>query len=377
MHGVHRSGGDPLLHIYKREPYIRDRCLDRKAMSVEAGGITVYRPLLSFPKESLIATCQLNGVEWAEDLSNRDPTVTIRNAARNLIISQSLPKALQQPSLLGLAERAGVRVQKRMLAANRLSHATKIQLLDLRSGHLRIEIPDLCEAGYDPTSLHIPSEERQFELGLYLRELIRLVTSAHTVATSVTKNAVEHIFGDCESSPKVLTIGTVLIRRVMLESSRVSTMEELALLQKGQAVRRVWSLSRQPYNWNEQIPVIPVQSSRELLAKIPYELWDGRFWIRVQNLTSQSMCIRPFRKNDLKYFMEGFPSARKTPFVKILKSAAPGNMKWTLPAIALVDAHGMTSDESLVALPSLGAVLPQWQDKVKWNVKYKSIEAWH
>ncbi|KAA8565865.1 hypothetical protein EYC84_009681 [Monilinia fructicola] len=103
IHGVHESGSPIALSIpmpeYKhqkgpprshsmghigRDSPATERPKTMKQLEIESGGITLYRPLLEFPKERLIATCKALGVQWFEDHTNKDPTLTDRNAIRYL-----------------------------------------------------------------------------------------------------------------------------------------------------------------------------------------------------------------------------------------------------------------------------------------------------
>jgi hypothetical protein len=56
-------------------------------------------------------------------------------------------------------------------------------------------------------------------------------------------------------------------------------------------------------------------------------------------------------------------------FRRVLKRA-PGNVRWTLPAIALRTGDG---NEKVLALPSLGLALPKSEELAKWEIRYKKI----
>ncbi|KKK24549.1 hypothetical protein ARAM_006393 [Aspergillus rambellii] len=78
----------------------------QRAVPISTGGILICRPLLSFPKTSLIATCHANNVQFVSDPTNFDPTLTPRNAIRSLLSSNKFPRALQKPSILSLAQKS-------------------------------------------------------------------------------------------------------------------------------------------------------------------------------------------------------------------------------------------------------------------------------
>ncbi|KAG8908518.1 hypothetical protein FRB99_005878 [Tulasnella sp. 403] len=54
----------------------------------------VVRPLLEAPKERLIATCHAHGLRYVEDVTNADPTLTLRNAVRAVIAGRELPATM-------------------------------------------------------------------------------------------------------------------------------------------------------------------------------------------------------------------------------------------------------------------------------------------
>lgn len=99
-------------------------------------GIKIYRPLLSFPKSRLVATCKANGVPFVTDASNFDPKTTKRNAIRWLLSNDRLPMALRQESILRLGTASAKAEEIRRKKVIELLNATQLALLDLRSGRL-------------------------------------------------------------------------------------------------------------------------------------------------------------------------------------------------------------------------------------------------
>lgn len=65
--------------------------------------IELYRPLLSFSKKDVQEICELNNIEWFEDSTNADPTVTKRNWLRYLI-NDYLPATESKNHLLSRGE---------------------------------------------------------------------------------------------------------------------------------------------------------------------------------------------------------------------------------------------------------------------------------
>jgi hypothetical protein len=234
----------------------------------------LYRPLLSFPKEPLIATCQSGRIEWAEDLTNKDPTVSIRNrnAARKLFASKDLPKALQESSLLKLAKSARAEMQERPTAVNSLIRATKIEICDLRSGHIRIQSLKIYESVGEATAQRTLSERQQFRLALYLNELGILVTPSYTVSSENTRNAVKYISGTKENSPKAFTAGPVIFCRESSSYSTHPSEEEQNGLPTGQPLPQVWSISTQPYIAMSRLRSLTLSETLGSLKRYPTSL---------------------------------------------------------------------------------------------------------
>lgn len=62
--------------------------------------IRLLKPLLTFRKQQLENYCLENNVQWVEDPSNRDVTLTKRNAIRALLASPDLPPAFSPDNLI-------------------------------------------------------------------------------------------------------------------------------------------------------------------------------------------------------------------------------------------------------------------------------------
>jgi tRNA(Ile)-lysidine synthase len=74
---------------------------------IRVAGLTIARPLLSVPKERLVATCRAHGQEWIEDPSNQNPQFTRVRLRR---LAPELDK-------LGLGSREALRIAQGMSAA--------------------------------------------------------------------------------------------------------------------------------------------------------------------------------------------------------------------------------------------------------------------
>ncbi|KAI9851333.1 MAG: hypothetical protein M1838_003974 [Thelocarpon superellum] len=165
QYGVHASGdarvtqGTALTH-----PSLRGM---RTPFRIEGGGVRIYRPLLSFAKERLIATCEEQGMPWFEDATNQNPALTPRNAIRQLLASHHLPKALQKASLLRLSERMSTASARQEKLSKHLLDACHISSFDLRAGTLDFSLPR-------PLPLYIRQDEPQAReiCAAFLRRLL-------------------------------------------------------------------------------------------------------------------------------------------------------------------------------------------------------------
>lgn len=94
MHGVH-ARGLPNSAISSESHFARSEVLKL--------GMQLHRPLLSFTKADILATCAHFDIPYVHDPTNDDPGVTVRNTIRK-VRSYRLPKALQPARLLSIRD---------------------------------------------------------------------------------------------------------------------------------------------------------------------------------------------------------------------------------------------------------------------------------
>jgi len=357
----------------------------------------VCRPLLPFTKNELIATCQYHGVQWVEDESNKDPTKTVRNATRKLISSEKLPRALQPRRLRALAHKTQLQIERRKQFAVRLLRATHIETCDLRSGTISIQvpIPPSCISWHNSTINSLFERNTghyQYEVGMALRRLIEVVSPLETIPMTNVKTAAEIISGGKQAPPAFTAAGVMFVRSKEIlrcdhafkiwaqyhPKAKPSGSRSVQVAFES-APAYVWTLTRERYHSQAPLPVIPIQLDRSTFGRPhhsprSFHLWDGRFWIKVENLTGRPLCIRHFAPDDIKPFQEALAIEDQRPFTKMLRSI-PYNARLTLPAIAFADDVFVQKGESRVlALPSLGATGTQWEGKLSWKLRYKHID---
>jgi tRNA(Ile)-lysidine synthase len=272
----------------KRQPVSSD-------VNVSTGGILICRPLLRFPKRSLVDTCNSNNVPFVSDPTNFNPTLTPRNAIRSLMSSNRLPRALQTPSILRLIERSKDLLAEAISLSNRLLGECKVLDFNARSGWMIVQIPtrcgQTCEASTDKTKLQTRDVQ-----ALTLRRLTELLSpfeEGHFPLKSF-ESSVKRIFLP-KAAPNLqerqpFTVGGVMFRpfqRDQLLSEKTAMMT---------AMETTWLLSRQPY-MRHRLPKIrfnaPIPWEGSDAAYTDWVLWDNRYWFRTTILCVPEEALGP------------------------------------------------------------------------------------
>ncbi|KAI1126577.1 adenine nucleotide alpha hydrolases-like protein [Nemania abortiva] len=428
LHGLDDYDFDEAYGIKRSAP------VELANLDIEDGGVVVYRPLLEFPKDRLMATCEANRVPWWEDNTNRDPTLTMRNAIRHLYKNYTLPVALQKPSILALSRRCEQKAQALEAEANRLLAETIIYDFEPNVGTVSVQFPEHSLARF-PRDASSPSRRsarilRQREVaGLLIKRIIALVTpEEQAVPLANLQNVISRLFpalsdstdgrGTREGPPKAFVIAG--IHFVPIEPSR----------NKGGSLS--WYLSRTPYPSHLPLPRYrnPFWSTQYRWHRFQEEdeprwsrrrrwgLWDGRFWIRIRHCLPYRVIVQPFLPSHAKAFRELLPPEDRDRLAVLLKRYAPGKTRYTLPALYLeedldlknvkprryyplspsamhqymgsewVSDLGMgdmdpTSDHprvldvskmKLLGLPSLDVQIPGLEDWLEYEIRYRRID---
>ncbi|CZS89644.1 uncharacterized protein RAG0_00959 [Rhynchosporium agropyri] len=407
IHGVHESGGLDYLAgagIIPAEPNVMKASGDRPQLLTETGGVRLYRPLLGFSKERLIATCKANDVSWFEDHTNADKTLTKRNAIRYTRAHHILPKALSTTSLLNLCQRMNEQKAFQQKIFEKWLGKCRITALDLRVGSMKVRFINLNDFKKDLFESRDKAGEVAAEL---LRKIVMLVTPQEHISLSALHGTVGRIFPELAGEEPLETSFTVcgvyfqLVPSVGAEDSTIST--EVTENKPEYKAKPTWQISRQPFQSSETakrtitfscltsiqtttVPPPAISSSLDTASPVsltqnnwsPFKLWDGRYWIRLRTKyisllqppsTSISISIQPLSPTlwaDLKARL----TKEQADVSKYIKAKASGGVKWTLPAIVLRDSDG---GERAVALPSLDVVLNEVREEIEFEVRYKKI----
>lgn len=287
-------------------------------------------------QERLIATCEHNNVKWFEDPTNHDATYTRRNAIRQLLTASPprLPRALQRDSLVSISRRASVRNRTIQEAALRLLHAHCKPCLNPRTGTLRFSLP------HDHAAIRATTKPVQMRL---LVELAELASPAHRVETRQMLTVFERVFSTAEEDDIPTFTAGGLTWTYRGKQEWVLDREPLAARKREQ----VTELAVVEHGWSE------------------WELWDGRWWIRVQPPAWVERCyVRVLGGRDMKTVRAAaVERGMKAELEEVLRELKMG-IRFTVPALFWSGG----GEEVLVGLPTVGLDLV---DNAGYQVRFK------
>ena len=407
MHGVHRSGmRDQFARRLGREeeknpasPNAQNlRHILARDDVFERGGVKILRPLLGFSKEKLIQTCRVRALPWEEDKTNKDTWRNPRNNIRGLLRSAKLPQALRKTSLLQLAKTASDNYNESNRIALGIAPCCEVLLFDARCGGLIVRFPSRLTRKQNndrENSWTRYMGNARLTAMLLLRNFVRLVSPQEEVSLQSLKQAVVSIFPEFNDGddaavgrlqPTDFTGGGVQFQRlhVPLPAPPAELNSADSVAWKDLDPVFVWKLTRQPFSKAPLgFTVQPSASAESTIAdNVPswsaWQLWDGRYWIRLRNRSCRPMIVRSFQLSDLQYLRSTLTLQRYTEFHKLLLLAAPDKVRWSLLAIAELGDSTLTAGQVL-ALPTLGEAGifdvgdGSGTNKVECQVRYKSV----
>ncbi|QPG93717.1 hypothetical protein C2857_001985 [Epichloe festucae Fl1] len=377
--------GHILRDVDPRVPYLTP-------LNCEDGGVTIYRPLLQFDKDRLIATCEANNIKWFEDPTNADATLTPRNAIRHMDRT-TLPAKLQKDAILDMSREAKKRIRLEEAEARRwLIREAAILDFDPNAGTLLIEPPSFRPAHsqwrrrlFGEARSRSRQPHQRLIAALAVRKMIEFVTP-DTNAPPVTHldTVIDRIFPELAADPnttqpKAFTIAGVAFDPII-----------------GPACTK-WFMSRAPYSSMKPLPERklpghlnyrissvagdaeePTSRHRHWRTWKTAKLWDGRYWIRVSACVPARFHILPLVPQHAKPFRRALPPKQRARLEQILKYYAPGKIRYSLPALYSVEAsRGEDANPTLtlLALPSLGIHVPGLERWVKYEARYRWIDA--
>lgn len=372
-------------------------------VEIEAGGVKIYRPLLGFSKDQLIATCQAKKIHWVEDHTNHDPTQTPRNAIRHLLESSSLPPALRKESLVNLSIKMQRKTEFRTKRVEDLFHACEIIDFRTRSGSLTIRFPKnlLAHSSTDPLVRIRQVDRASYTAAALIKRVLEIVTPQETVPIRDLSSAVRAIFPDLDPAaldssaasikpaPTPFAIASVYCQPLPHPLSHSPGSHPTPQENPAPPLdpHHAWRLSRQPHilhlNSGTRLPTCSFPPAlRVPVGVIPawseWQLYDGRFWIRVWNTTTDTLVVRPFAEEEFKLFRMALHAQTTMKFDERIAEEAPGGVRWTLPVLAREAETGADGSAKrngeMVAAVSLGIGVWELEGKVRWEVRFRAVD---
>lgn len=347
-------------------------------LKVEDGGVMVYRPLLEFSKDRLIATCEANRVPWIEDATNSDPTLTPRNAIRHLCRHYTLPVALQKPAILAMSSRVRRKAEAAEAEVERLLSRTIVRDFDSTSGTVVVRMPSFRMPRRNRTN----SEGRERRLSHYRRIARILLKRLIAIVTPELPGMI-----DSDLRPAVLTLFPSLNddpskRHEQPKALNIANVHFLPVRTSNKSRGHIhWYLTRAPYVSNRILPLAqfgPLGLAQRWRRRPEqwrwpdwnrFFLWDGRYWIRIANRTPFQVGVMPFDIRDAQRFRESLPAGKqRDQLVALLKHHAPGKVRYTLPAVYTVgDIDGVCKNYDEMAQREKADRLDEAEAQKSWS----------
>jgi hypothetical protein len=321
-------------------------------------------------------------MKWFEDHTNKDPTLTTRNAIRHMYSKYKIPRAFRKESLIEMAARIRKRNEIRTARVVGFMSECDIQAFENRTGTLTIRFPDI-------NVLYTAKERREAEKSRVAAEMLRrilmLVTPEEHVEVSSLHVAVARLFPEihnqesAEQNDESQTATGFTISGVQFQLAQQNPEIEQDLPntenpspKKG---KPYWLLSRQPLPSTSARPLINIPPKTLSDEWSDWKLFDGRYWIRIQNLTDSPISVVLFQPRYWSELRHGFSTTYRRAVEKLLRQKARGNVRWTLPLIVMpTRKYNRGKTDEAIALPTLGVAVSDVKNLVRWEVRYKKID---
>ena len=359
----------------------------------ESGGITIGRPLLEFPKSRLVATCEKAGIGWVEDKTNQDVSLTPRNAVRWMLKHDLLPMALRSENILGMIANINEKSREIKTIAQKFHELSQIKSLDLRSGVMEVYLPTNKFAA---TLLeNYPNEQDIFQgFAEYFYSLAEAVHPSKVLKMSLTIRSARILFEELmgkkhsiEKTKNNLSFCKIIVKRLdslmingephtglrlhrspFSENKNSDRPESIVLpslfknigheidqdsLQlpssntdarqgtKHKVLRKIDNLLLHPVTANAG----DIGKRQKLPGTDDTHLWDGRFWISIQNYSPVPLRLEALNEDKMAYFRSTMYGYHWNTYLDLFKEAAPESARWTLPAIIC---EGLPPVESMI-----------------------------
>ncbi|KAH1995723.1 hypothetical protein KXV80_006573 [Aspergillus fumigatus] len=385
------------------------------------GGILLCRPLLAFPKASLLATCHQHRIPYVSDPTNFDPTLTPRNAIRSLVsptFPPRLPRALQAASILSLIKSSHALIEDAIGHSNNLLSQCRLLHFNPSTGTMRIRFPSLQQQ-QKQQQFPLPTRSPHFQTqvqSLSLRRITELISPHpynHFPLPSFEKFTTE-LFPSSPSSPPTdrlpFTLGGIMFHP--FQPTSTSAPDQTNNIRD----ENTWLLTRQPYMRNRAPSMtldLPSPESEDFYS--PWKLWDNRYWVRAAVVPDKggvdsdmcahytqseldevrrcfdaqglSLVVRPLRQSDsqaIRAMIDGQGRGKKQHHpalavaLKRLALEAPGQARFTVPLLVVQKISGGNAEQLPLALPTLSCRLLSasqaqrlLESSVPWTVRWQ------
>lgn len=289
-------------------------------------GMHMHRPLLSFSKRQIIATCNHFGIPYVNDPTNKDPTYTTRNAIRALR-EHRLPKAMQPDKLEALQRSA--KSQLHTIQRRALTLTGRPLGLDLRGWSSNMVIPirrDIKDENLLPFRyimarlIEMISPVEKSRLPFLLDE-----DALHSMLPLVNENT-----GKAQSTQAAPPFNSQLVTlRPLPLSSSVDSVQKFQLHRQRMRRKEVEDASLS----------FEVTDVVDGIFNSQWQLWDNRFWLRLRcrdaamitKIEVKPLCTINFKLEP--FIKEKYPMASNLA-IEAFKQAGQDSLS-TLPALFL------------------------------------------
>ena len=342
-------------------------------MRTEAGGVSTVRPMLSYSKAELIATCEGAGVRWFEDETNTDPAITLRNTVRLVHGTNVLPEALRRPRLRAVSELAQQRSDIHYDEADKIFRKLD-PILDTRIGTVQCYFPS---GSFEGQSTEI---DKTYVQAKVVRKLVLIASPSATMLLSDMAKVSSTLFAEhsTTSAPLKVPVAGVLIVGEANPAGGITLKIERAPPKITQAGNRM----------EVEIPGKGAQRPYSIPWST-WHLWDNRFWLRLgrgsATESSPQVCIRFLTRADIESVRKSLDNNARREINKVLE-CAKGHTRLTLPAIFCSETpnngQSVAVYERLIALPSLNWSRDGWQrlkpgtEEPRWlyEIRYRHVD---
>lgn len=240
-------------------------------------------------------------MRWFEDKTNQDATLTRRNAVRKLLGASPprLPRALQGPSLVALAQRAEAR-----------SKSARDQAC--------LVLNEDCNLSFDPVTGSLQ---------------LQLPPEIHGIQPRVLQNLLAQVVETISPLPQAETQSLQTAVKNILSIQRKPF--TAAGLKWTYRLDKTWFLQRQNYTSRSR-NLCRMTFINNNPGWTSWHLWDGRWWIRlfIPTPSYPAISIQPMEKQDIGPLREKAAQLNMVKQLeKVLKEGLKGEMRFIVPAV--------------------------------------------